>query len=65
MPKLKTNSSVKKRFGVRGNGSLKRSKSGNQHLARNKSTKQNYKGMALVQHQEEKNILEHFVPYSN
>jgi large subunit ribosomal protein L35 len=39
MPKMKTNSSAKKRFKVTGSGKLKRSRSGKKHLLRKKSKK--------------------------
>ena len=39
MPKMKTNSSAKKRFKVTGSGKLKRARSGKQHLLRKRSKK--------------------------
>lgn len=40
MPKMKTNSSAKKRFKVTGSGKIKRYKAYKSHLLRKKSTKQ-------------------------
>ena len=40
MPKMKTNSSAKKRFKVTGSGKIKRSKAGARHLLRKKTKKQ-------------------------
>jgi large subunit ribosomal protein L35 len=67
MPKLKTNSSVKKRFRVTGKGLVKRSQACKQHLMRRRSSKmlRNARGMAIVEGQEAKNILRYFTPYSN
>ncbi len=39
MPKMKTNSSAKKRFKVTGTGKLKRNRSGKRHLLRKKTKK--------------------------
>jgi large subunit ribosomal protein L35 len=39
MPKMKTNSSAKKRLTVTGSGKIKRSHSGKRHLLRKKSKK--------------------------
>ncbi len=39
MPKMKTNSSAKKRFKVTGTGKLKRSRAGMNHILRNKTKK--------------------------
>lgn len=66
MPKLKTHSSVKKRFRVTASGHLKRSQACKQHLMRRRSSKmiRNARGMVLVQGQEAKNVLKHYMPYS-
>ena len=40
MPKLKTNSSAKKRFIVRGSGRIKRAKAFHNHILEHKSAKQ-------------------------
>lgn len=40
MPKMKTNSSAKKRFKVTGSGKIKRSKTKKSHLLRKKTKKQ-------------------------
>lgn len=40
MPKMKTNSGVKKRFGITGSGKIKRKHAYKSHLLRNKSKKQ-------------------------
>ena len=39
MPKMKTKSGAKKRFRVRGSGSIKRSQAYNRHILTKKSTK--------------------------
>ena len=39
MPKMKTKSGAKKRFRVRGSGSVKRSQAGKRHILTKKSTK--------------------------
>ena len=39
MPKMKTNSSAKKRFKVTGSGKIKRFQAGTSHMLRNKSKK--------------------------
>ena len=39
MPKMKTKSGAKKRFRVRGGGSVKRSQAGKRHILTKKSTK--------------------------
>ena len=39
MPKMKTKSGAKKRFRVRGSGSIKRSQAFNRHILTKKSTK--------------------------
>jgi len=39
MPKMKTNSSAKKRFKVTGSGKIKRARAGKQHLLRKRSKK--------------------------
>jgi large subunit ribosomal protein L35 len=67
MPKLKTHSSVKKRFRVNAAGKVKRSQACRQHLMRRRSSKmlRNSRGMAIVEGQESKNILKHFLPYAN
>jgi large subunit ribosomal protein L35 len=67
MPKLKTHSSVKKRFRVTASGALKRSQACKQHLMRRRSNKmiRNARGMVMVEGQWAKNILKHYMPYSN
>ena len=67
MPKLKTHSSVKKRFRVNAAGKVKRSQACRQHLMRRRSRKmlRNSRGMTIVEGQESKNILKHFLPYAN
>jgi len=39
MPKVKTNSSAKKRFRIRSSGKIKRFQAGTRHLRRKKSTR--------------------------
>lgn len=66
MPKLKTHSSVKKRFRVTASGAVKRSQACKQHLMRRRSSKmiRDARGMVIVEGQESKNLLKHFMPYS-
>lgn len=66
MSKLKTHSSVKKRFRVTSSGQIKRSQACKQHLMRRRSNKmiRNARGMVLVGGQEAKNLFKHFLPYA-
>ncbi len=58
MPKMKTNSSAKKRFKVTGSGKIKRFQAGKRHLLRKKGkrAKLNLTGSALVAKSDEKRI---------
>ena len=66
MSKLKTHSSVKKRFRVTASGHIKRSQACKQHLMRRRSSNmiRNARGMVLVGGQEAKNLFKHFLPYA-
>ncbi|MEM0939917.1 MAG: 50S ribosomal protein L35 [Bacteroidota bacterium] len=58
MPKLKTNSSAKKRFKLTGTGKIKRKHAFKNHILTKKETKQkrNLGYMTLVDKSDEKNI---------
>jgi len=58
MPKMKTNSSAKKRFKITGSGKVKRFQAGKRHLLRKKSKKAkgNLTGSTLVSKADEKRI---------
>jgi large subunit ribosomal protein L35 len=58
MPKLKTNSSAKKRFKLTGTGKLKRKHAFKNHILTKKETKQkrNLRHMSVVDKADEKNI---------
>ena len=58
MPKLKTNSSAKKRFKLTGTGKIKRTHAFKNHILTKKETKQkrNLGHMAVVDKADEKNI---------
>ena len=58
MPKLKTNSSAKKRFKLTGNGKIKRKHAFKNHILTKKETKQkrNLRYMSVVDKSDEPNI---------
>jgi len=58
MPKMKTNSSAKKRFKVTGSGKIKRNRAGTSHLLRKKTkkAKNHLQGTTLVHKADEKRI---------
>lgn len=58
MPKMKTNSSAKKRFKVTGSGKIKRGHAGTRHLKRKKSNKAKLRlrHMGIVAKSDEKRI---------
>ena len=58
MPKLKTNSSAKKRFKLTGTGKIKRKHAFKNHILTKKETKQkrNLRYMSVVDKVDEKNI---------
>lgn len=58
MPKVKTNSSAKKRFSVTGSGAIKRNKAFKSHLLTKKSTKRkrSLRGSTLVHPTNEKMV---------
>lgn len=58
MPKLKTNSSAKKRFKLTGSGKIKRKHAFKNHILTKKETKQkrNLRYMSVVDKADEKNI---------
>lgn len=66
MPKMKTKSSVKKRFFPTGSGKLKRKSAFTSHMMTNKpqSTKRKSRGMTLVSEPDTKIILKNWMPYA-
>ena len=64
MPKLKTKSSVKKRFGVTGTGKLKRNFAKKRHclLKKKKKMKRQARGTTLLSESDTK-IVKQFLPY--
>ena len=66
MPKIKTKSSVKKRFKVTANGKVKATQSGKQHFMRHrtKSKIRDLRGTTILCKQDQKSILR-FLPYRN
>jgi large subunit ribosomal protein L35 len=64
MPKMKTKSSVTKRFKITGTGKLKRSKAFKSHILTKKSakTKRNLRKAGLVSETQEK-IMKKLMPY--
>lgn len=58
MPKMKTNSSAKKRFSVTGSGKIKRSQAYKRHILTKKTTKRkrNLTGSAIVRETDMNNI---------
>ena len=64
--KLKTKSSVKKRFKVSATGKLIASHAGKQHgmRKRTKSQLRNLRGTTVVATEDARNVLKHFLPYS-
>ncbi len=65
MPKMKTKSGAKKRFRVRGSGSVKRSQAGKRHILTKKSTKnkRQLRGPAGV-HATNANTVAAMLPYA-
>ena len=63
MPKVKTNSSAKKRFKLTGSGKLKRKHAFKNHILTKKETKQkrNLRGMSVVHKADQKAIKEMMV----
>lgn len=58
MPKMKTNSSAKKRFKITGSGKVKRFQANTSHRLRNRSKRQklNLRGSTLVSPADEKRV---------
>jgi len=65
MPKMKTKSGAKKRFRVRGNGSIKRSQAFKRHILTKKTTKnkRHLRGTAGV-HSTDKQRVRAMLPYA-
>lgn len=66
MPKLKTNSSAKKRFKVTASGKLCGTQAGKKHFMRRRSKEQlrNQRGTTIIKGQQAKNAIKYFLPYS-
>lgn len=64
MPKMKSNSSAKKRFKKTGNGKVKRKKAGKQHILTKKTNKRkrNLRKATLVDETNEKSVKQ-MIPY--
>ncbi len=64
MPKMKTKSSVKKRFSLTGTGKIRRSHSGKQHGMIKRSNKQirEHRGTTIMSAADAK-IIKKFMPY--
>jgi len=62
MPKLKTKSSVKKRFRVTGSGKVKMAQAGKRHGMRKRSNKmlRNARGMTIMHEADAKKILTYY-----
>jgi len=60
MPKMKTNSSAKKRFKLTGSGKIKRFQAKTSHMMRNKTKKAklNLRGSTLVSKADTKRVLD-------
>ena len=67
MPKLKTNSSAKKRFKVTNSGKLVITQAGKKHFMRRRSKDQlrNQRGTTILEGKQAKNVKKYFLPYSN
>ncbi|MBA3505195.1 MAG: 50S ribosomal protein L35 [Betaproteobacteria bacterium] len=65
MPKMKTKSGAKKRFRVRGNGSMKRSQAFKRHILTKKTTKskRQLRGTTLV-HSSNVDSVKAMMPYA-
>ena len=65
MPKMKTKSGAKKRFRVRGSGSIKRSQAFKRHILTKKTTKskRQLRGMTAV-HDSDKAQVRSMMPYA-
>ena len=65
MPKMKTKSGAKKRFRVRGSGSIKRSQAFNRHILTKKTTKTKRHLRGAVQvHEADLNSIRAMMPYA-
>ena len=66
MPKMKTKSSVKKRFKISATGKVIATQSGKQHFMRRRTKSQirNLRGTTVMADQDAKFVLKHFMPNS-
>ncbi|MDF2965708.1 MAG: rpmI [Rickettsiaceae bacterium] len=65
MPKLKTHSSVKKRFSLTATGKVRGTQAGKNHMMRRRTKAQirNLRGTTILCPQDAKNIIKFFLPY--
>lgn len=65
MPKLKTKSAVKKRFGLTAHGKVRAGQAGKKHFMRRRTKAQirNLRGTTILAKQDGKNIIKFFLPY--
>jgi large subunit ribosomal protein L35 len=65
MPKMKTNSSVKKRFKLTASNKLKGTQANKQHLMRKKTNAQirNLRGTTILEGKQAQNVKKFFMPY--
>jgi large subunit ribosomal protein L35 len=66
MPKLKTNSSTKKRFKISKNGKIIRGQAGKRHgmIKRSNNQIRDHRGTALIDESDAAFIIKQFMPYS-
>jgi large subunit ribosomal protein L35 len=64
--KLKTKSSVKKRFKVSATGKVMATQAGKQHFMRRRTKSQlrNLRGTDVMANEDARNVLKYFLPYS-
>jgi large subunit ribosomal protein L35 len=67
MPKLKTNSSAKKRFNLTSKGKVRATRSGKNHFMRRQTKDQvrNLRGTTILAEPESKHVKKHFLPYGS
>lgn len=65
MPKMKTNSSAKKRFRVRPGGTIKRAQAFKRHILTKKTTKNKRQLRGTIEiHESDRNQVSRLMPYS-
>ncbi len=67
MPKLKTNSSAKKRFSLTSKGKVRATQSGKNHFLRRRTNDQirDLRGTRILAKPESKHVKKHFLPYGS